>query len=147
MVYPAVLFHPRQDVKGISASSFSLPLNLAMGVLSLDPCHLQFLLCPSFWISGNCHKLSQPCLQEALVKACCISLTLTIPFPALPHSVSFLLLWIIPFCTSSLVLPHSWGGLQFLSQLLPACSILLHFTFSCTPASQGIILQSNHTQW
>ena len=96
------------------------------------------MLWPSFGVSKNHHRLHHPCLQGAPAKASCIGLTLMISLLALLRSASFLLLCTVPSWPSSLALPHFWEGLQVLSQSRPACSILLHFAFTCPPASQGL---------
>lgn len=133
----------------ISANSFCFPPILALRILALGHFHLLILPCSFFWLSGNCHghlPHPQPCSQAALGKVHCTDWTVAVSLLAPQHSGSFLVPWIIPSRASSLALPHSWGDLQLPSQPLPACSILLRFTFPCPPASQGLSDQSNHMQ-
>lgn len=88
------------------------------------PAIFELLPWPCFWLSGNWHRLPQPCLQGTLVKA--VSLTLTISVLALPHSMSFQLLWIVPSGTSSHAssfLGRSSRYCPILCLLVPSCCI------------------------
>lgn len=144
-----------QNTQGTSASSLSLLLNLVMGwefypwtfVLWLGCCHLLTFSLPASLALRKSPQTPPAILPGSLVKACGTGLTLTVSLlarlhgPFFPAALDHLLVHFL-FC-ASLFPKRSSGSVP----TMPACSILLHFTFPPTPASRFIRFQSNHTRW